>query len=199
MSLHEKNGIINLFLGLLLIYTRVLPTIVLMKSDGSASALPPSGRPHPSGWRRWLGSTRFLVEGDSMQPALASRQHLLVDRLAYRFQSPARGDVVVLRDPAQPGVHCVKRIVGLPGEHVQMEMGHVFINESLLDESYAAGRELAEAPFPRQWLLDKDEYLVLGDQRQDSRDSRAFGPVRRGDVVGRVWLRYWPPRAWRML
>ena len=134
-----------------------------------------------------------------MQPALASRQHLLVDRLAYRFQSPARGDVVVLRDPAQPGVHCVKRIVGLPGEHVRMEMGRVLINESPLDEPYAAGRDAAETPFPRQWLLDKDEYLVLGDQRQDSRDSRAFGPVRRGDVVGRVWLRYWPPRAWRRL
>ncbi|MDO8750125.1 MAG: signal peptidase I [Dehalococcoidia bacterium] len=197
-----------------MIYTRVLPTIVLMKSDGSATALPPTGRPHPARQKRWppemlhrmpavtwigrwLSSTRFLVEGDSMQPALASRQHLLVDRMAYRFQSPARGDVVVLRDPAQPGVHCVKRIVGLPGEHVRMEMGRVLINESPLDEPYAAGRDVAETPFPRQWLLDQDEYLVLGDQRQHSRDSRAFGPVRRGDVVGRVWLRYWPPGALR--
>ena len=134
-----------------------------------------------------------------MEPTLSSRQRLLVDRLAYRALLPARGDVVVLRDPAQPGVHCAKRIVGLPGEHARMEMGHVVINESLLDEPYAAGRDEAETPAPRQWLLDQDEYLVLGDQRQHSRDSRAFGPVRRGDLVGKVWLRYWPPGAWGRL
>lgn len=182
--------------------------MVRMESEGHATAtpkanpqdgpaLPIDGWPRSGGRRRWLSSARFTVEGDSMQPTLSSRQQLLVARGAYRVRLPARGDVVVLRDPGQPGVHCVKRVVGLPGEHVRMEMGRVFANESLLDEQYAAGREKAETPAPRQWLLDQDEYLVLGDQRQNSRDSRAFGPVRRGDLVGRVWLRYWPPRSWK--
>ena len=130
-----------------------------------------------------------------MQPALASRRHLLVDRRAYHSQSPERGDIVVLLDPGQPGVHCVKRIVGLPGEHVQMEMGHVFINESPLEEPYAAGKEMAETPFPRQWLLDGDEYLVLGDRRQHSRDR----PVPVEQIIGRAWLRYWPPWVWGRL
>ncbi len=188
----------------------MLYTMVPMQSDGHATAsqeqrlqsvpdMPSARGPHLWGRRRWLSSVRFVVEGDSMQPTLASRQHLLVDRRAYLFQSPARGDIVVLRDPGQPGIHCVKRIVGLPGEHVRMEMGHVFINESSLDEPYAVGRAATETPFPHQWILDSDEYLVLGDQRQNSRDSRVFGPVRHSDVVGKVWLRYWPPRAWRRL
>lgn len=146
---------------------------------------------------RLLCSRRFVVDGDSMEPGLADGQRFLVDRLVYRFLPPARGDVVVLRDPAQPGVHCVKRIVGVPGEHVQMEMGRVFVGGRPLDEPYAMGQEIAATPFPRQWLLDRDEYFVLGDRRQGSRDSRAFGLVRRGDVVGRVWLRYWPPGAWK--
>ena len=134
-----------------------------------------------------------------MQPTLANHQHMLVDRLAYHSQSPVRGDIVVLIDPGQPGVHCVKRIIGLPGEHVQMEMGHVLINESSLEEPYAANSEMAETPFPHRWLLDGDEYLVLGDQRQHSRDSRAFGTVKPDGIIGKVWLRYWPPLAWGRL
>ena len=146
---------------------------------------------------RLLCSRRFVVDGDSMEPGLADGQRLLVDRLVYRFLPPARGDVVVLRDPAQPGVHCVKHIVGLPGEHVQMEMGCVFVGGRPLDEPYAMGQEIAATPFPRQWLLDRDEYFVLGDRRQGSRDSRAFGPLGLRDIVGKEWIRYRLPGSRR--
>ena len=133
-----------------------------------------------------ITSVRFLVEGDSMQPGLASGQHLLVDRLAYRFRPPARGDVVVLRDPGQPGLHCIKRIIGLPGEHIRMELGWVFIDGHALEEPYSGGEVLSATPLPNQWLLDHGEYFVLGDRRQDSRDSRSFGPVQWSDIIGKA-------------
>ena len=146
-----------------------------------------------------ITSVRYMVDGDSMQPGLASNQHILVDRLAYRFRPPASGDMVVLRDPGQPGVHCIKRIIGLPGEHVRMELGRAFIDGRALEEPYSVGEELSVTPLPSQWLLDSGEYFVLGDHRQDSRDSRSFGPVQRGDIIGKAWFRYWPPGTWKRL
>ena len=140
-------------------------------------------------------ATRFVVEGDSMQPGLASGQHLLVNRLAYRLFPPSRGDVIVLREPGQPDVHCVKRIIGLPGEHVRMEKGHVFIDGHPLEEPHVEGKDFSDTPFPDQWLLASDQYLVLGDHRQDSRDSRSFGPIQRGHIIGKAWVRYWLPKT----
>jgi signal peptidase I len=93
----------------------------------------------------------------------------------------------------------IKRIVGLPGEHIRMDGGSVAINGEALLEPYAQGNESVASPFPNQWVPDKAEYFVLGDQRQDSRDSRTFGPVRRSDIVGKVWVTYWPPGAWGKL
>ncbi|MFC1935373.1 signal peptidase I [Chloroflexota bacterium] len=146
-----------------------------------------------------LSATRFVVEGDSMQPDLASWQHLLVSRLVYRLFLPSRGDLIVLRDPGQPGVHCVKRIIGLPGEHIRMEKGHVFIDGCPLEEPHIEGEDQSDTPFPNQWLLAHDQYFVLGDYREDSRDSRSFGPIRRGHIIGKAWIRYWPPATWKKL
>jgi len=146
-----------------------------------------------------LSATRVAVEGDSMGPGLAAGQKMLVNRLAYHFFRPSRGDLVVLQDPGQPGLHCVKRVTGLPGEHVRMEAGNVFIDGHSLEEPQIEGKDQADTPFPNQWLLDHDQYLVLGDHRQDSRDSRSFGPIERGNIVGKAWIRYWPPGAWKKL
>ncbi len=148
---------------------------------------------------RLLASERFVVDGDSMQPHLASRQHLLVDRMTYRRRPPCRGDVVVLRDPAQPGIYCIKRVVGLPQEHVQMDKGRVLINGHPLAEPYAQHQDISPMPFPSQWLLGQDDYFVLGDRRHDSRDSRSFGPVQQSYITGKAWVRYWPPKAWKWL
>ena len=146
-----------------------------------------------------LSAMRFVVEGDSMQPGLASGQYLLVNRLAYRLFPPSQGDLVVLRDPGQPRIHCAKRVIGLPGEHVRMEKGHVFIDWRPLEEPHIEGEDQSNTPFPNQWLLAGDQYFVLGDRREDSRDSRAFGPIRRGHIIGKAWIRYWPPGAWKKL
>lgn len=131
-----------------------------------------------------------------MRPLLADGHRLLVSRLAYHQSPPQRGDLVVLRDPVQPDMRYVKRIVGLPREHVQMDGGNVAIGGKALVEPYAQGSESAPNPFPNQWVQDETEYFVLGDRRQDSRDSRTFGPVGRRNIIGKVWMRYWPPRAW---
>ena len=152
---------------------------------------------------RLLAATRFVVQGDSMTPYLKHGDYLLVDRLAYRLTPPSRGDVVVLRDPGQPGVNNVKRIVGLPGEHVRMDRERVIVNGQHLAESYenqGVNQGTApETPSPSQWALDNHEYLVLGDNRHDSRDSRAFGPVNLSLIVGKAWVRYWPRDAWQRI
>ena len=148
---------------------------------------------------RLVAATRFVVEGESMSPYLKHGHYLLVDRLAYRLIPPLRGEVVVLRDPGQPGVDCVKRIVGLPGEHIQMDQERVLVNGQHLTESYVGKNATPETPSPSQWALDDHEYLVLGDNRKDSRDSRAFGPVDLSHIVGKAWVRYWPRDTWQRL
>ena len=130
-----------------------------------------------------------------MQPGLAHGEKMLVDRLAFSSTPPSRGDVIVLLDPGQPGVHCVKRVIGLPGEHVRISNGVVLINDRPLHEPYLAKPVPIDTPSPSQWLLGNGEYLVLGDFRQDSRDSRSFGPINASHIVGKAWIRYWPLKA----
>ena len=131
-----------------------------------------------------------------MGPVVSEGQRLMVNRLAYHRSPPRRGDLVLVRDPVEPGMWYVKRIIGLPGEHVQMDGDNVSINGEALEEPYAHGRNGAASPFPNQWVPDEAEYFVLGDRRQDSRDSRTFGPVESGQIIGKVWVRYWPPSVW---
>ena len=159
----------------------------------------------------FLTAVPFVVRGDSMQPALAGNQYVLISRMAYLLKSPTRGDVVVLRNPWQPRTKYIKRIVALPGEHVRMEGGLVFVDARPLEEPYlhdglvgeadhddSAGVETDEhgkVPLT-EWYLDEDEYFVLGDNRANSDDSRSFGPLHRSLIVGRSWVRYWPRSAW---
>ena len=130
-----------------------------------------------------------------MQPGLAHGEKILVDRLAFSPTPPSRGDVIVLLDPGQPGVHCVKRVIGLPGEHVRISRGVVLIDDRPLREPYLAEPAPTDTPSPGQWLLADREYMVLGDFRQNSRDSRAFGPIDASHIVGKAWIRYWPMKA----
>ena len=134
-----------------------------------------------------------------MQPGLAHGEKILVDRLAFSSTPLSRGDVIVLLDPGQPGVHCVKRVIGLPGEHVRISKGVVLINDHPLYEPYLAKPAPEDTPSPSQWLLWDEEYLVLGDFRQDSRDSRSFGPIHASHIVGKAWIRYWPLKAGRRI
>ena len=136
---------------------------------------------------RRTGAFRVEVTGDSMIPTLEPGQYLIASR-PHRLH---RGDVVVLRRPERP-IEVVKRLIGLPGEHVELRAGQTFVNGHELREPYVRGSGPSG-----EWTLDEDEYLVLGDNRDRSSDGRAFGPVPRRAVVGVVRFRYWP-RAGRV-
>lgn len=141
-----------------------------------------------------LGGMRVAVIGASMEPALRAGDHLLVSRLAYRLRPPRRGDVVFLRSRAGGGAavpECIKRVVGLPHERVQVQAGVVTVDGHLLPEPYLPPRTAASSA-PATWRLGADEYFVLGDNRAHSSDSRSFGPVRRRAIIGHAWYRYTP-------
>jgi signal peptidase I len=135
------------------------------------------------------------VEGQSMLPGLQDGQSLLINRLAYVFAAPQRGDVVVFQSPTPPDAELVKRITGLPGEELRIEQGMVFVDDRLLDESYVAPGAGGIDPYPAEGQsirVPTDEYFVLGDNRGISLDSRLGWFVRTDQIVGRAWLRFWP-------
>lgn len=142
----------------------------------------------------------FLVAGHSMEPTFAPGDYLVVDELSYRLHAPERGDVVVFGYPLDSDQILIKRIVGLPGETVQVSHGQVTVvgadqhTITVLDEPYrsdASGREGVS-----RTTLHDDEYYVLGDDRDVSSDSRMWGPVQRRFIIGRAYVRLLPlPRA----
>ena len=140
---------------------------------------------------------RTVVNGVSMQPTLSDGDNLIVDKLSYRFRDPERFDIIVFPYKHKPKTYYIKRIIGLPGETVQIdEQGNIYINGEILSESY--GREiirpenvgLAAEPI----VLGEDEYFVMGDNRNNSTDSRfaQVGNIKREDIIGRAWVRIWP-------
>jgi len=138
----------------------------------------------------------FLVNGGSMLPNFENGDYLLVDELAYRFRQPFRGEVVVFRYPQNESVYFIKRIIGLPGETIQIKNGKVIIIPAGQSEGYA----LSEKYLPprlitggnAEYKIDPDQYLVLGDNRSYSFDSRSWGPLNEKEIVGVVRLRLWP-------
>ena len=131
-----------------------------------------------------------------MSPALADRESVLAVRPRFSWNRLRRGDIVVLRHPEWSGRTFIKRIVGLPNEDIRVDSGLVYLEDALLEEAYIVGRIPGRADRDREWWTGPDEYFVLGDNRSDSRDSRAFGPVDRRLILGRVWFRCWPLRSW---
>ena len=135
----------------------------------------------------------FVVDGSSMEPNMSSGQWVLVNKLAYKVGDPARGDVVVFNSPSPSGPPVlIKRIIGLPGETVKIQAGKVYINNKLLTESYISG----STPAPGSWTMGDNEYFVMGDNRNNSSDSRSWGTLDRSMMIGKAWLRIWPFSAW---
>lgn len=130
------------------------------------------------------------VEGQSMEPNLHERERLIIEKISYRFHSPQRGDIVVLRPPQRSTVPLIKRVIGLPGDTVEIRENRVYINDEPLQEDYLT-QPTKGIMAPR--LVPEGYVLVLGDNRQASNDSRAFGMVAEEDIIGRAWFRYWPP------
>lgn len=140
----------------------------------------------------------FRILGDSMLPTLETGQFVLVERVSYWFSAPRRGDVVIFEYPRAPQEDFIKRIIGLPGETVEIEGGSVYINGNLLVEPYLAGQPTLTYR-PIRLTLGPDEYFVMGDNRAASSDSRSWGPLPRRNIIGRAWLCYWPPSRWGVI
>ena len=162
----------------------------------------------------------FKVDGRSMDPTLEHGQYLLVNRLLYlqidlerlsnivpfwqakeqssRFaiRSPKRGEIIVFQFPRDPTKDFVKRVVGLPGEVIEMRDGRVFVDGNLLEEPYLAAKDSTDRVWDR---LGEGEYIVLGDNRSQSNDSRNWGPVPEANLRGKVWMVYWPVPGIRIL
>lgn len=139
-----------------------------------------------------LTSARFVVRGNSMAPRLVDGDYLLVNRLAYVTTCPERGDIVVIRSPFESDKDYVKRIVALPQEHVQIDGVSVIIDGQTLGEPYCELAPESHSVARNQWILEDGQYFVMGDNRNDSMDSRYFWPVDKQLIVGRAWFRYWP-------
>ncbi len=133
-------------------------------------------------------TARIRVEGNSMEPSLHDGEFVVVNRLAYRWAIPARGDIIVFRFPLDPERRFIKRIVGLPGDEVRVLDGAVLVNGELLAEPY-----IASAPrYSGEWVVGSDELFVLGDNRNNSSDSQNWGMLPMEAVIGKAIFVYWP-------
>ena len=138
---------------------------------------------------------RTQVIGGSMETTLSENDNLIVDKLTYRFREPKRFDIVVFPFQYEKDTYYIKRIIGLPGETIFIdEEGNIFIDDELLTESY--GKEIIKdaGRAYEPVTLGEDEYFVMGDNRNNSSDSRTevVGNIHRDDIVGRAWMRIWP-------
>jgi signal peptidase I len=138
----------------------------------------------------------YQVVGQSMIPTLQDGQYLVVSKIDYRLHPPQRGDVIVFLDPRSSDRKLIKRVVGLPGEMVQVQNGTIFVNEQRLNEPYIKHPALySQPPTP----IPADHYYVLGDNRSNSSDSHNWGTLDEDLIVGKAWLSYWPPEVWGVL
>lgn len=140
-----------------------------------------------------MGCTLQLarVEGHSMAPTLENEDRLLVDRLTYRIGNPTPGDIVMFRVPVAPDRLFVKRIVAKEGDVVRIERGRVFVNGQPLDDRFIPPDFRSHENWG-PYVVPKDFYVVMGDHRNRSSDSRHWGPVPREAIIGRVQARWWP-------
>lgn len=137
---------------------------------------------------------RTQVDGNSMYPSLSDKDNLIVEKLSYRFHDPSRYDIVVFPYKHMENTYYIKRLIGLPGETVQIIDGYVYINGEQLNEQYGAERMNDSGIASEPIELGEDEYFVLGDNRNHSSDSRdpSVGIIKREDLIGRAWVRIYP-------
>lgn len=135
----------------------------------------------------------FLVRGSSMEPNFHNLDYLIVDEISYRFHEPNRGDVIVFKYPNEPSQKYIKRIIGLPGETIQISDGKIFISKDGKtinpEEQYLETRQTSGSV---KETLEENEYFVMGDNRSHSADSRQWGDLPRENIIGKVFLRVFP-------
>ena len=145
---------------------------------------------------------RTEVVGSSMESTLSDGDNLIVDKISYRFQDPERYDIIVFPFQYAKNTYYIKRIIGMPGETVRIDSdGVIYINDEELTEFH--GKEIIADPgvARKEITLGNDEYFVLGDNRNNSTDSRdpSVGNIRKKDILGRAWLRIWPVHEFELL
>ena len=140
-------------------------------------------------------TARVLVEGFSMRPTLDNGQYVLVNKMAFRSSLPEYGDIIVFHFPVDPDQDFIKRVIGLPGDEIQIGDGKVIVNGYSLTEPYIA----ASPTYAGQWTVPEEQLFVLGDNRNNSSDSHSWGPVPLENVVGKAIFVYWPPPNWHLI
>ena len=138
----------------------------------------------------------YQISGPSMQNTLHNGQFVLVNKVAYLFHAPERGDVIVFHEPDQPDRDLIKRVIGLPGDRITLDGTNVWINGVELNEPYITQKY---NPRAETSVIPSDQYFVMGDNRPVSEDSRYFGFVPKDNIVGKAILIYWPLSQWQMI
>jgi len=144
----------------------------------------------------WLVAQPHKVSGSSMFPNFKDGDYIITDKVTYRFSKPARGDIIVFKNPRDKSQDFIKRIIGLPGDHFRLQNGNVYLNGKQLKEPYLRDGITTN---PEAFIQEGEEItvpdgklLVLGDNRPQSSDSRDWGFIEYSEIIGRVFLRYWP-------
>jgi signal peptidase I len=141
-----------------------------------------------------LSLQSFVVDGPSMEPTFEDNQFLMINKLTYRFTAPQRGDVIVFWPPFHSEYPFIKRVIGLPGELVEIKQGRIYIDGELYEEEptmQVTQRNMSV-------LVPGGRYFVLGDNRNNSRDSSEGWTVPEDSIIGRTWICYWPPSEWSL-
>lgn len=136
------------------------------------------------------------VSGVSMFPNFHNADYIITDKITYRFSQPQRGDIVVFKNPKDPSQDFIKRVIGIPGDRVRVEREHVYLNGKFLEEPYLkpevktnSSSYLSES---KEATVETENYIVMGDNRTHSSDSREWGQLAKGKIIGKVFFRYWP-------
>ena len=142
----------------------------------------------------WLVNSligRYRIDGSSMNPTLVDGQYLIINNFSYYLDEPERGDIIVFKHPNND-LNLIKRVVGVPGDHVEVKERQVTVNDIPLDEPYIK----APPNYSGNWDVPADKYFVLGDNRNSSSDSHSWGFLPEDNILGKAQVVYWPPQDW---
>lgn len=138
----------------------------------------------------------FYIPSASMEPTLFVNDRIIVNMLLYRFSPPKRGDIIVFRYPVDPSRDFIKRVVALEGETVEVKQGYLFVNGRRLDEPYLPKQAMSDFA-PKK--VPPGNFFVMGDNRNNSDDSRVWGPLPRQNIIGKAFVIFWPPGRMRII
>lgn len=142
----------------------------------------------------WLVNSligRYRIDGNSMNPTLFNGEYLIINNFIYELDEPQRGDIIVFKHPRNE-LNLIKRVIGLPGDTVEISDGRVRVNGVVLDEPYIQ----APPNYNNSWVVPEDQYFVLGDNRNNSSDSHSWGFLPKDLILGKALYVYWPPERW---